>query len=126
MLTIPRKNKILLTSKLYVVLLPFSLFVCAWRHLDMLHHLVQHKRLTQIIKIFPVKCADTVADPQTGNGATQDADQQDVVQHDEDRLFTVYLTEAIDRDRAERLGEMIKTTGYQLYETYNRNKQFFN
>lgn len=44
----------------------------------------------------------------------------------EEQLLTKYLTEAIHRDRAERLGEMIKTTGYQLYETYNRNKQFFN
>lgn len=44
----------------------------------------------------------------------------------EQQLFSDYLTAAIDRDRAERLGEMIKTTGYQLNETYNRNKQFFN
>lgn len=45
---------------------------------------------------------------------------------DEEMLFMQYLGMAIDRDRAERLGEMIKTTGHQLYDTYNRNKQFFN
>lgn len=80
----------------------------------MLQYLVQHKRLTQIIKIFPVKY-----------NAASGENKPDAVTT-EDRLFTVYLTLAIDRDRAERLGEMIKTTGYQLYETYNRNKQFFN
>lgn len=83
----------------------------------MLQHLVQHKRLTQIIKIFPVKCPDAADTTKHDTTITTTA---------EDRLFTEYLTHAIDRDRAERLGEMIKTTGYQLYETYNRNKQFFN
>lgn len=97
----------------------------------MLQHLVHHKRLTQIIKIFPVKCdATTTAEPPpptVPHAATSLPDNISArVTTTEDRLFTVYLTQAIDRDRAERLGEMIKTTGYQLYETYNRNKQFFN
>lgn len=85
--------------------------------------MIGNKRLTQIIKIFPIKNVETgglVAE----TGDTDDAAGSNM--HNEEMLFTKFLTEAIDRDRAERLGEMIKTTGYQLYETYNRNKQFFN
>lgn len=44
----------------------------------------------------------------------------------EDKIFAEYLKMAIDKDRANRLSDMIKTTGHQLYDTYNRNKQFFN
>lgn len=76
--------------------------------------LIANKRLAQIIKILPTKI---VEDATATDKGTQKAEKI---------MFTKYLTEAIDRDRAERLGEMIKTTGYQLYETYNRNKQFFN
>lgn len=96
--------------------------------LDMLKHLVQHKRLTQIIKIFPVKCTNN--NKSLSGEESQSNDElfltSSTSSTTEDRLFKMYLTQAIDRDRAERLGEMIKTTGYQLYETYNRNKQFFN
>lgn len=33
-------------------------------------------------------------------------------------IFTAFLKLAIDTDRSERLNEMIKTTGFQLYNTY--------
>lgn len=85
---------------------------------DLLQYLVDTKRLAQIVKILPARPTEaTAAD---GSGVVVAVDAVD------DRLFGVYLTAAIDRDRAERLGEMIKTTGYQLNETYNRNKQYFN
>lgn len=64
-------------------------------------------------------------DDEDDDDADADRDQRGPAAAEE-RLFSAYLTAAIDRDRAERLGEMIKTTGYQLNETYNRNKQFFN
>lgn len=93
----------------------------------MLQHLVQHKRLTQIIKIFPVKCPPAAESKEADQPQKPDSTTTTTTTTSgEDRLFTEFLTQAIDRDRAERLGEMIKTTGYQLYETYNRNKQFFN
>lgn len=38
--------------------------------------------------------------------------------HDDYAIFTHYLKIAIDYDRSERLGDMIKTTGYQLYSTF--------
>lgn len=38
--------------------------------------------------------------------------------HDDYAIFTHYLKIAIDCDRSERLGDMIKTTGYQLYSTF--------
>lgn len=37
---------------------------------------------------------------------------------DDYAIFTHYLKIAIDYDRSERLGDMIKTTGYQLYSTF--------
>lgn len=33
-------------------------------------------------------------------------------------IFTNFLKLAIDSDRSERLNEMIKTTGFQLYNTF--------
>lgn len=33
-------------------------------------------------------------------------------------IFTAFLKLAIDTDRSERLNEMIKTTGFQLYNTF--------
>lgn len=86
--------------------------------------MIGSKRLTQIIKIFPIKNVETGGLVAATAGDADDSHANNM--HNEEMLFTKFLTEAIDRDRAERLGEMIKTTGYQLYETYNRNKQFFN
>lgn len=86
--------------------------------------MIGSKRLTQIIKIFPIKNVETGGLVTTTTVETDDTHANNM--HTEEMLFTKFLTEAIDRDRAERLGEMIKTTGYQLYETYTRNKQFFN
>lgn len=39
-------------------------------------------------------------------------------------IFIKYLCRTIDRDRSERLRDMIKTTGHQLFETLNKNKAF--
>lgn len=53
--------------------------------------MIGSKRLTQIIKIFPIKNVETgglVAGDESGN------------MHNEEMLFTKFLTEAIDRDRA--------------------------
>lgn len=40
------------------------------------------------------------------------------IKHSDHALFTHYLKVAIDLDRSERLSEMIKTTGFQLYNTF--------
>lgn len=106
---------------------------------DILTYLIETKCLAQIIKIFPVSNLeskyDSVSDLQhnsfgTGNISTNDGMSATNILNEthqiEKCLFTQFFIIAIDRDRAERLGEMIKTTGHQLYETYNRNKQFFN
>lgn len=73
----------------------------------------------QVFKILPIKDVDS-SDPSSVESEDSSSDI------DEEVLFTQYLSMAIDRDRAERLSDMIKTTGHQLYETYNKNKQFFN
>lgn len=120
---VERFQTICLTQKVDYVLLFVKFNKSFVLITGILHYLIGSKRLTQIIKIFPIKNVET------GGLVTASADADDTAagnMHNEEMLFTKFLTEAIDRDRAERLGEMIKTTGYQLYETYNRNKQFFN
>lgn len=39
-------------------------------------------------------------------------------ENNNNEIFTNFLKLAIDTDRSERLNEMIKTTGYQLYNTF--------
>lgn len=45
-------------------------------------------------------------------------DQLFSVENNNNALFTNFLKLAIDSDRSERLNEMIKTTGFQLYNTF--------
>ncbi|KAJ6643629.1 Hermansky-Pudlak syndrome 3 protein like [Pseudolycoriella hygida] len=84
---------------------------------DILKYIVKTKDLASVLRIIPVKKAD-IADSDTHTGES--------VERFEDKIFAEYLKQAIDKDRANRLSDMIKTTGHQLYDTYNRNKQFFN
>lgn len=41
-----------------------------------------------------------------------------LAENNNNALFTNFLKLAIDTDRSERLNEMIKTTGFQLYNTF--------
>ncbi|KAG4069460.1 hypothetical protein HA402_001759 [Bradysia odoriphaga] len=81
---------------------------------DILKYIVKTKDLATVLRIIPVKKSEI---PNTH------LDDGECV---EDKIFAEYLKMAIDKDRANRLSDMIKTTGHQLYDTYNRNKQFFN
>lgn len=40
------------------------------------------------------------------------------MENNNNAIFTAFLKSAIDTDRSERLNEMIKTTGFQLYNTF--------
>lgn len=40
------------------------------------------------------------------------------MENNNNAIFTAFLKLAIDSDRSERLNEMIKTTGFQLYNTF--------
>lgn len=104
------------------------------------------KRLSEILNIFPVKYIgdnidrdngydddDAINDPTGGitdklnsltlfNGIEDDARQSNVpIKNSDYEFFTYYLKTAIDLDRSERLSEMIKTTGLQLYNTIAGN-----
>lgn len=113
-------------------------------HLDCLVHM---KRLSEILNIFPVKYIgdnigrdngddddnDIINDPNGGttdklkpqslpNGIECDASRPNVpIKNSDYEFFTQYLKIAIDLDRSERLSEMIKTTGLQLYNTIAGN-----
>lgn len=98
------------------------------------------------MNIFPVKYIgdnidrengdegdDAINDPNAGitdtlhplsllNGGGCDADRPNVpIKNSDYEFFTQYLKTAIDLDRSERLSEMIKTTGLQLYNTIAGN-----
>lgn len=40
------------------------------------------------------------------------------INNNDHAIFTHFLKKSVDLDRSERLGEMIRTTGYQLYNTF--------
>lgn len=84
---------------------------------DILKHIVKTKDLASVLRIIPVKKSEI---------GDSDTHTSESVERFEDKIFAEYLKMAIDKDRANRLSDMIKTTGHQLYDTYNRNKQFFN
>lgn len=84
---------------------------------DILKYIVKTKDLATVLRIIPVKKSEI---------ADSDTHTSESVERFEDKIFSEYLKMAIDKDRANRLSDMIKTTGHQLYDTYNRNKQFFN
>ena len=88
-------------------------------YLDILKYVVKTKDLASVLRIIPVKKSENNTEKYTA-GIKEEEDRY------EDRIFSEYLKIAIDQDRANRLSDMIKTTGHQLYDTYNRNKQFFN
>lgn len=56
------------------------------------------------------------------NGFTEHSDNEhpkmESISNNDVAIFTHYLKMSIDLDRSERLSEMIRTTGYQLYNTY--------
>lgn len=104
------------------------------------------KRLSEILNIFPVKYigdnigrdngdddSDTINDPNGGtadklmplahvNGIELDVRRPNVpIKNSDYEFFTQSLKLAIDLDRSERLSEMIKTTGLQLYNTIAGN-----
>lgn len=109
------------------------------------------KRLSEILNtIFPIKyigetigrdngdggdCNDgTMNDPDGGiadklktltllNGIDGDSARppNDPMKPSDYEIFTQYLKTAVDLDRSERLSEMIKTTGLQLYNTIAGN-----
>lgn len=108
--------------------------------------MVHTKRLSEILNIFPVKYIgdnidrdngdegdDAINDPNGGitdtlhtlpllNGGDGDAGRPNVpIKNSDYEFFTQYLKTAIDLDRSERLSEMIKTTGLQLYNTIAGN-----
>lgn len=125
-----------------------SIHIHSAEHLD---YLVHTKRLSEILNtIFPIKyigetidrdnggdgeCNDgTLNDPNGGvadklkaltllNGVDGDAARRpnDPMKNSDYEIFTQYLKTAIDLDRSERLSEMIKTTGLQLYNTIAGN-----
>lgn len=104
------------------------------------------KRLPDILTIFPVKYInDSINNGDDGNDDVADNELISIEKHlDNDEMcnaidmdcvidvdgkkfklkmsdhaiFTHYLKIAIDLDRSERLSEMIKTTGFQLYNTF--------
>ncbi len=84
---------------------------------DILKYIVKTKDLATVLRIIPVKKSEI---------GDSDTHTSESVERFEDKIFAEYLKMAIDKDRANRLSDMIKTTGHQLYDTYNRNKQFFN
>lgn len=47
-----------------------------------------------------------------------DKDKLFSMENNNNAIFTAFLKLAIDSDRSERLNEMIKTTGFQLYNTF--------
>lgn len=104
------------------------------------------KRLSEILNIFPVKYIgdnidrdtgddddETTNDPNGGisdklntlpllNGVECETRRTNVpIKNSDYEFFTQYLKMAIDLDRSERLSEMIKTTGLQLYNTIAGN-----
>lgn len=91
--------------------------------------------MSEILNIFPLKYVGNIVNQHTGevnqdettmknpNGITTNEttpeDQNTFsVESNDSAIFTDYLKLAIDLDRSERLGEMIKTTGFQLYNTF--------
>lgn len=105
------------------------------------------KRLPDILTIFPIKfindCISNADDAENGDNdnisMNQDNDDlisinppismdgTDVIIESNKKFslkmgdhatFTHFLKIAVDLDRSERLSEMIKTTGFQLYNTF--------
>lgn len=107
---------------------------------DHLECLVHTKRLSEILNIFPVKYIGDNIDQDNGeiddaandpsgiadrlnhslhlNGVDGDDRHRSMpIKNSDYAFFTKYLKKAIDLDRSERLSEMIKTTGVQLYNS---------
>lgn len=102
--------------------------------------MVHTKRLSEILNIFPVKYIGDSIDKEINDEQNDENEQLksnqmtiDLIANEHlnsDQLvnypiknsdyeyFTHYLKIAVDLDRSERLSEMIKTTGYQLYNTF--------
>lgn len=96
--------------------------------------MVHTKRLSEILNIFPVKyigdnierendenCLnnfDNLTKDKQNERKNSDNTMNIPIKNSDYEYFTQYLKTAIDLDRSERLSEMIKTTGYQLYNTF--------
>lgn len=56
------------------------------------------------------------------NGYMEPSDSEqpkmESINNNDHAIFTHYLKKSVDLDRSERLSEMIRTTGYQLYNTF--------
>lgn len=126
-------------------LFSFFFFASSSDHLD---YLVHTKRLPDILTIFPVKyineCMNNAVDAaknddnenismnqynddlisinppisMDGTDVIIESNKKDSLKIGNHAIFTHFLKMAIDLDRSERLSEMIKTTGFQLYNTF--------
>lgn len=94
------------------------------------------KRLSEVLNIFPVKYIGDSIDKENNDENINETDnnfelpRDHKINENNDQtknisiktsdyvFFTHYLKMAIDLDRSERLSEMIKTTGFQLYNTF--------
>lgn len=101
---------------------------------DHLDHLVHSKSLSDVLSILPAKYigieSDGTArsqplteleDSNTFGAGCSSSKAEIVIEPNESALFTQYLKMAIDRDRSERLSDMIKTTGYQLFNSISHS-----
>ncbi|XP_031634727.1 uncharacterized protein LOC116348019 [Contarinia nasturtii] len=91
---------------------------------DHLDYLVHTKRLPEVLNIVPMKYFDdgiaqmiSRAQEKIDNG--ENVENAEIFpENNNNALITNFLKSAIDTDRSERLNEMIKTTGFQLYNTF--------
>lgn len=96
--------------------------------------MVHTKRLSEILNIFPVKYIGDSIEKENNVDSNDENEQTTIditkensntdqlinipIKNSDYEYFTHYLKVAVDLDRSERLSEMIKTTGYQLYNTF--------
>lgn len=70
------------------------------------------------MQILSVENSDNHVQFRTGDENGDSGNILSSMDNNNSEIFTAFLKLAIDTDRSERLNEMIKTTGYQLYNTY--------